>query len=79
MDTGECLINVQGVSKKFSRDLKWNMIHGMTDIARLLTGQNLKRDELRKQEFWALNNVSLNPSIIEKLVQTEELILSAVQ
>ncbi len=59
MDTRECLLNVQGVSKKFSRDLKWNMFHGMTDIARLLTGQNLKRDVLRKQEFWALNDVSL--------------------
>jgi lipopolysaccharide transport system ATP-binding protein len=59
MNTEDCLINVQRVSKKFSRDLKWNMFHGMTDIARLLSGQNLKRDVLRKQEFWALNDVSL--------------------
>lgn len=59
METGECLLNVQGVSKKFSRDLKWNMIHGITDIGRLLTGQNLKRNVLRKQEFWALNDVNL--------------------
>jgi lipopolysaccharide transport system ATP-binding protein len=59
MKYNECLVEVNGVSKKFSRDTKWNMIHGMSDLTRLLFEQKLKRDVLRKNEFWALQNVSL--------------------
>ena len=56
---GELLVEAVGVSKKFSQDLKWSMIHGITDLGRLMTGQRLKKDVLRKQEFWALKDVSL--------------------
>ena len=59
MTKGECLVEVQGVSKKFSQDLKWSMFHGMADLVRLLFNQKLKRNVLRKQEFWALKNVNL--------------------
>jgi lipopolysaccharide transport system ATP-binding protein len=59
MNHGECLVEVKDVSKKFSQDLKWSMIHGITDLGRLFTGQKLKRDILRKQEFWALSDVNL--------------------
>src|SRR5688572_16774270 len=55
----ECLIEVQDVSKKFSRDMKWSMLHGMADIGRLMTGQKLRKSLLRKQEFWAVKDVSL--------------------
>ncbi len=55
----ECLVEVQNVSKKFSQDLKWSMFHGMTDLGRLLFHQKLKRNVLRKQEFWALKDVNL--------------------
>lgn len=59
MKQSECLIDVQRVSKKFSQDLKWSMFHGMTDLGRLLLHQKLKRNVLRKQEFWALKDVNL--------------------
>jgi len=59
MNKGECLIEVKGVSKKFSQDLKWSMFHGMTDLARLLFHQKLKRNILRTQEFWALKDVNI--------------------
>jgi len=58
MRNGDCLVNVQGVSKKFSRDMQWSMFHGIADIGRLLTGQKLKRDVLRTQEFWAVDDVT---------------------
>lgn len=59
MENRECLVEVQGVSKKFSKDMKWSMLHGMADLGRLMTQQKLKKDVLRKKEFWALSNVSL--------------------
>lgn len=60
MAKGECLVKVQHVSKKFSKDLKWSMFHGMTDLGRLLLNRKLKRDVLRKEEFWALKDISLS-------------------
>src|SRR5262245_55546172 len=59
MKNGECLVDVHGVSKKFSRDFRWSMIHGIADLGRILTWQKLKRDTLRNQEFWALKDVHL--------------------
>ena len=59
MENRECLVNVQGVSKKFSKDLKWSMLHGMADLGRLMIQKKLNKDTLRTQEFWALNNISL--------------------
>jgi lipopolysaccharide transport system ATP-binding protein len=55
----DCLVETESVSKKFSRDMKWSMLHGMTDLGRLLTGQKLNRNVLRREEFWAIKNVSL--------------------
>jgi lipopolysaccharide transport system ATP-binding protein len=54
----ECLLKVNDVSKKFSKDMKWSMIHGISDVARLITWQKLRRDVLRREEFWAVNGVS---------------------
>lgn len=59
MTKGEILINANGVGKKFSQNLKWSMIHGISDLSRLMIGQELKRDELRTQEFWAVKDVNL--------------------
>lgn len=59
MKNSECLLEVENVSKKFSKDMKWSMIHGMKDLGLLMLQQKLKRNELRTEEFWALNNVSL--------------------
>lgn len=53
----EILIDVQNVSKKFSRDLKKSLKYGVTDLGRDLFG--LKKDTgLRPTEFWSVNNVS---------------------
>jgi lipopolysaccharide transport system ATP-binding protein len=55
--TNETLIKVDGISKKFCKDLKKSLWYGMGDIARelLMLKQN---PELRKGEFWAISDVS---------------------
>ena len=54
----EVVLSVQGVSKKFCRDLKRSLFYGVQDIASELLGIREKNDKLRKKEFWALQNVS---------------------
>lgn len=54
----EIVISVENVSKKFCRDLKRSLFYGVQDIAIELTGGTRKSDRLRKNEFWALSNVS---------------------
>ncbi len=54
----EVVLAVNGVSKKFCRDLKRSLFYGVQDIASDLTGLRTKSDKLRKKEFWALDNVS---------------------
>jgi lipopolysaccharide transport system ATP-binding protein len=54
---GEVLVRVENVSKKFCRSLKRSLWYGLQDAATELTGR--KSDHaLRKDEFWAINNVS---------------------
>tara|TARA_R110002072_G_scaffold41085_3_gene115773 strand:- start:5874 stop:6662 length:789 start_codon:yes stop_codon:yes gene_type:complete len=55
----ELLVEVEHVSKKFSKNLKWSMLHGISDLSKIAAGSDLKRDKLRKEEFWALKDVSL--------------------
>ena len=55
---GEVVLSVEGVSKKFCRDLKRSLFYGVQDIAGELTGIRQKSDRLRTKEFWALDNVS---------------------
>lgn len=57
MNNEETLIKVDGLSKKFCRDLKQSLWYGVKDITRELAGLELKK-ELRKNEFWALDDVS---------------------
>ena len=59
IDDSEIVLSVEGVSKKFCRDLKRSLFYGVKDIASELIGTRQKSDKLRKEEFWALNNVSL--------------------
>ncbi|HEY9770406.1 MAG TPA: ABC transporter ATP-binding protein [Coleofasciculaceae cyanobacterium] len=54
----EVVLSVEGVSKKFCRDLKRSLFYGVQDIAGELTGVRQKSDRLRNKEFWALDNVS---------------------
>ena len=54
----EIILSVEGISKKFCRDLKRSLFYGIQDIATDLTGLRVKSDKLRKKEFWALDNIS---------------------
>ena len=51
-------IRVDHVSKKFCRYLRKSMLYGMHDIGRNLLGISTKPDKLRKDEFWAVDDVS---------------------
>jgi lipopolysaccharide transport system ATP-binding protein len=57
MEKGEVLIKVEGVSKKFCRNLKRSLWYGVTDIGRSMVGMN-GNGALRKDEFWAVRDVS---------------------
>jgi lipopolysaccharide transport system ATP-binding protein len=54
---GEVLVKAEGVSKKFCKDLKRSLFYGVQDIATELFGFGAS-DKLRKNEFWAVNEVS---------------------
>ncbi|MCG8308800.1 MAG: ABC transporter ATP-binding protein [Cytophagales bacterium] len=53
----EVLVKVEGVSKKFCRDLKRSLWYGVKDISAELIGSK-KNGQLRPKEFWAVDNVS---------------------
>ena len=57
-DENEVVLCVNGVSKKFCRNLKRSLFYGVQDIASEVLGLREKSDKLRNQEFWALDNVS---------------------
>ncbi|MDJ0688920.1 MAG: ABC transporter ATP-binding protein [Xenococcaceae cyanobacterium MO_188.B32] len=57
-EDSEVVLSVEGVSKKFCRDLKRSLFYGVQDIASDLLGIREKSDKIRKKEFWALDNVS---------------------
>ncbi|MEM8504665.1 MAG: polysaccharide ABC transporter ATP-binding protein [Cyanobacteria bacterium P01_D01_bin.1] len=55
----DVLLSVQGISKKFCRDLRRSLIYGIADISAELTGlRGGKNTKLRQKEFWALQDVS---------------------
>ncbi|NEQ54686.1 MAG: ABC transporter ATP-binding protein, partial [Leptolyngbya sp. SIO3F4] len=55
----DVVLSVQGVSKKFCRDFKSSLFYGVQDISRELIGlRGDKNNNLRKKEFWALQDVS---------------------
>jgi lipopolysaccharide transport system ATP-binding protein len=53
----EVLVKVEGVSKKFCRDLKRSLWYGVKDISSELFGAK-KNGQLRPKEFWAVDDVS---------------------
>lgn len=55
----DTLIKVEGVSKKFCRDLKRSLWYGMQDLGNELLGRRHGGDgELRSDEFWAVKDIS---------------------
>lgn len=51
-------IKVEHVSKKYCKSLKRSMFYGLKDIARNTLGLSSHSDKLRKNEFWAVNDIS---------------------
>ncbi|MCX7592250.1 MAG: ABC transporter ATP-binding protein [Fischerella sp.] len=54
----EIVLSVNGVSKKFCRNLKRSLLYGIQDIASEVLGLREKNDILRPKEFWALKDVN---------------------
>jgi lipopolysaccharide transport system ATP-binding protein len=55
----DTLINVEGVSKKFCRDLKTSLWYGIKDLGNELRGRRHGGDgELRPNEFWSVKDVA---------------------
>lgn len=54
---GEVLIKVEGVSKKFAKDLKKSLLYGMRDLFSGISGMK-QSNVLRKDEFWAVKDIS---------------------
>ncbi|MGC1480696.1 MAG: polysaccharide ABC transporter ATP-binding protein [Chthoniobacterales bacterium] len=55
---GPPCIEVVGVSKRFCRDLKRSLLYGVQDIGREFVGMPARVGELKKNEFWAVQDVS---------------------
>lgn len=57
MNNNEVLVRVEGLSKKFCKDLKTSLWYGVKDLFSAFTGN---RDErlLRDKEFWAVKDIS---------------------
>ncbi|MEB3360015.1 MAG: polysaccharide ABC transporter ATP-binding protein [Synechococcales bacterium] len=54
----EILVKVEGVSKKYCKDLKRSLRYGLQDLAGELLLKHRPHTELRRQEFWALQDVN---------------------
>lgn len=54
------LLSVEGLSKKFCKDLKRSMLYGMVDISRDMLGLRSRSGCLRRGEFWAIDEVSFD-------------------
>ena len=54
----EVAIKVEHVSKKYCKSLKRSMLYGIADIGRNALGMGSHPDKLRKNEFWAVDDVS---------------------
>ncbi len=53
----EVLVRVQGVSKKFCKDLKTSLKYGVMDLSAQIFSKTQNK-ELRPKEFWAVRDVS---------------------
>jgi len=53
-------ISASSISKKYCKSLKRSMFYGVMDIGRNSLGMSSHSDELRKGEFWAVNDISFS-------------------
>ncbi len=55
----DTLVKTENVSKKFCRRLRQSLWYGMKDLTSELVGRSNSRNELRKDEFWAVEECEL--------------------
>ncbi|MEZ4221722.1 MAG: ABC transporter ATP-binding protein [Polyangiaceae bacterium] len=53
-------VRVEGVHKKYCRSLRRSMLYGLKDLGRNAVGMRSHSETLRKDEFWAVNDVSFD-------------------
>ena len=63
----ETVISVENVLKKYCKSLKKSMYYGAMDIGRNMIGLSSRSERLRKDEFWALNDISFEVKKSETL------------
>ena len=56
--SSEAAIKVEHVSKKYCKSLKRSMLYGVEDIGRNMVGLHSRPERLRKNEFWAVDDIS---------------------
>jgi len=59
-DADEVLVRVENVGKRFCRDLKRSLFYGVQDVAGEFMGRNRSESGLRKDEFWANQDISFD-------------------
>ena len=60
MTAGSPAIEVDGVSKRYSRSLRRSLWYGVRDIGKEVAGRGQYAETLRQSEFWALRDVSFS-------------------
>jgi len=56
--SNDTVVKVENLSKKFCRNLRRSMFYGSVDVIKSMLGMNIETNTLRKDEFWAVDNVS---------------------
>lgn len=56
---GTILVSAENLYKKFSKDLKSSLYYGLLDVINSLRSRPKSELHLRKHEFWAVNNLSI--------------------
>ena len=59
MGENEVLVKVEGLSKKFCKDLKTSLWYGVKDLYSNFKGNKSERN-LREKEFWAVKDINFN-------------------
>ncbi len=58
-ESGDVVLSVDSVSKRFCRDLRRSLLYGIQDLTAEMIGLQRQTVTLRKEEFWSLQDVSL--------------------
>ena len=59
-ENGKVLLQVRGLHKKFCKNLRYKMFYGLKDLSGYFLGIKPNYENLRKKEFWALDDVNFD-------------------